>query len=101
MLDFSQTRMGQQFYQGTMPRIAKSLERIADSLEKNGQSIESIVQPLEANIQQESHQLSSDERWNKLKEELHKHLQENDTMYTQGVLNLMEMIESGIETGEE
>ena len=32
--EFFQTRMGQAFYEGTMPRIAKALERIADALEK-------------------------------------------------------------------
>ena len=33
MTEFFQTKMGQDFYQGTMPRIAKALERIADTLE--------------------------------------------------------------------
>ena len=28
-----ETRMGQTFYQGTMPRIARALERIANTLE--------------------------------------------------------------------
>ncbi|APZ42619.1 hypothetical protein [Acidihalobacter ferrooxydans] len=37
MPDFFQTRMGETFYQGTMPRIADALERIANTLEaKNG-----------------------------------------------------------------
>jgi uncharacterized protein YukE len=34
MSDFFRTLMGQKFYEGTMPRIAKALERIADALEK-------------------------------------------------------------------
>jgi uncharacterized protein YukE len=34
MSDFFRTHMGQKFYEGTMPRIAKALERIADALEK-------------------------------------------------------------------
>ena len=33
--EFFQTRTGQIFYQGTMPRIAKALERIANVLELN------------------------------------------------------------------
>ena len=32
--EFFQTRMGQTFYEGTMPRIAAALERIATALEK-------------------------------------------------------------------
>jgi hypothetical protein len=32
--EFFQTVMGKQFYDGTMPRIAKALERIADAMEK-------------------------------------------------------------------
>ena len=31
--EFFQTIMGRQFYDGTLPRIAKALERIADALE--------------------------------------------------------------------
>jgi len=31
--EFFQTVMGRQFYDGTMPRIARALERIADGLE--------------------------------------------------------------------
>lgn len=34
MSDFFRTMMGQQFFVGTMPRIAESLKRIADSLER-------------------------------------------------------------------
>ena len=34
MSDFFRTHMGQKFYEGTMPRIAKALERIADALVK-------------------------------------------------------------------
>jgi len=30
---FFQTRMGDKFYNGTMPNLVKALERIADSLE--------------------------------------------------------------------
>jgi hypothetical protein len=33
--EFFQTRTGQIFYQGTMPRIARALERIANVLELN------------------------------------------------------------------
>jgi hypothetical protein len=33
MFDFHQTRMGQTFFESTMPRIAKALERIATKLE--------------------------------------------------------------------
>lgn len=33
-MDFHDTITGQHFFNGTMPRIARSLERIADSLEK-------------------------------------------------------------------
>lgn len=32
MTEFFQTKMGQQFYDGTMPRIARALESIAASL---------------------------------------------------------------------
>lgn len=32
--EFSQTRMGQEFYEGTMKSINKNLDRIADALEK-------------------------------------------------------------------
>ena len=34
MNEFFQTRMGHQFYESTMPRIAKSLESIAARLEQ-------------------------------------------------------------------
>ena len=34
MMDFIKTRMGQEFFSGTVPRITKALERIADVLEK-------------------------------------------------------------------
>lgn len=34
MSDFFQTRMGQIFFEGTMPRIAKALERIANAMER-------------------------------------------------------------------
>ena len=34
MIEFYQTVMGKQFYQGTLPSIAKELSRIADALEK-------------------------------------------------------------------
>lgn len=39
--EFSQTRMGQEFYEGTMKNINKNLGRIADALEalvKQGES---------------------------------------------------------------
>lgn len=32
--EFFQTRMGQYFYEGTIPRAVRALERIADALEK-------------------------------------------------------------------
>jgi hypothetical protein len=32
--EFFQTPMGRQFYDGTMPRIAKALDRVAAALEK-------------------------------------------------------------------
>lgn len=32
MPEFFETRMGQHFYDGTMPRIAKALETIADAV---------------------------------------------------------------------
>lgn len=96
MPNFHETRMGQQYYQSTMPRIAKSLERIAESLEKNDQSIESILQPIN---QQELSQAYSNDRWDKLKEELNKSLQESNMISIQGILNLMKMLE--MEIGEE
>ena len=34
MSDFFRTRMGQVFFESTMPRIAKALERIADALDR-------------------------------------------------------------------
>lgn len=34
MTKFFQTRMGQHFYEGTVPRILRALERIADALER-------------------------------------------------------------------
>ena len=34
MPDFFETRMGHQFFVGTMPKVAKALERIAIALEK-------------------------------------------------------------------
>ena len=34
MPEFFQTRMGQQFYDSTMPRIAEALEKLVTSLEK-------------------------------------------------------------------
>ncbi len=39
-MDFYQTKGGQQFYYGTMPRIAKALERIADVLEASSKKEE-------------------------------------------------------------
>ena len=40
--EFFQTSMGKRFYQGTMPRIADSLEQIADSLEQIAKSLENM-----------------------------------------------------------
>jgi len=37
-VQFFQTRMGQQFYDGTMPKIAEALERIATALEALNQA---------------------------------------------------------------
>src|SRR5580765_956805 len=37
-VQFFQTRMGQQFYDGTLPKIAKALERIAGALEARHQA---------------------------------------------------------------
>lgn len=34
-MNFHETVFGRQFFEGTMPRIAKNLERIADALEKS------------------------------------------------------------------
>ena len=34
-IDFFQTVMGRQFYDGSVPRIAKALERIANALEES------------------------------------------------------------------
>ena len=34
MLEFARTIMGKTFFEGTIPRLIKSLERIADALEK-------------------------------------------------------------------
>lgn len=36
-IEFFQTVMGRGFYDGSVPRIARSLERIADALEKIGE----------------------------------------------------------------
>lgn len=33
--EFHQTRIGRDFYEGTMPRLVRVLERIADVLEQN------------------------------------------------------------------
>jgi hypothetical protein len=43
MSEFFQTRMGQKFYEGTMPRLVKALERIADSLGRITDSLDDIV----------------------------------------------------------
>ena len=40
--EFFQTRMGQTFYEGTMPKIAKALERLAGVLENEGLTIDAI-----------------------------------------------------------
>lgn len=42
MTDFFSTRMGQQFYEGTAPRIAVALERIAEALEKPPLRVEAV-----------------------------------------------------------
>lgn len=39
MTDFFLTRMGQIFYEGTMPKIARNLERIANALEKQNSNL--------------------------------------------------------------
>lgn len=33
MTEFYQTRMGHQFYEGTVPRLVRAIERVADALE--------------------------------------------------------------------
>lgn len=38
--EFWQTIMGRQFFDGTVPRIAKALERIADALEEQNKRAE-------------------------------------------------------------
>lgn len=45
--EFFQTMMGQRYYEGTMPRIAKALERIADQLEKGNADVLKNVKPTE------------------------------------------------------
>ena len=59
MHKFHDTRMGNKFYEGTMPRIAYSLQRIADSLENNNIILE-------------------DNRWTKLKEKINKEISTNN-----------------------
>jgi hypothetical protein len=41
--EFFQTIMGRQFYDGTLPRIAKALERIANALEETNKRAEAAV----------------------------------------------------------
>ena len=38
--EFFQTRMGQTFFEGTMPRIAANLERVATALERIAAALE-------------------------------------------------------------
>jgi pseudouridine-5'-phosphate glycosidase len=42
MADFYMTRMGLQFFEGTMPRIATALERIAKAVEQEA-SVDKVV----------------------------------------------------------
>jgi hypothetical protein len=42
---FFETKMGHQFYDGTMPRIAKALERIATAMEKQQQKAHEADDP--------------------------------------------------------
>lgn len=50
MSDFfrTRTRMGQIFFDGTMPRIAKALERIADSMEREEAALGRLEKPAAA-----------------------------------------------------
>lgn len=38
MGDFHQTRMGQQFFEGTMPRLVKAVEKLAEQVEMQNQA---------------------------------------------------------------
>ena len=50
-MEFFQSQMGYEFYQGTMPRIAESLERIANSLEKfDAQKIHEGIEGLDIEL---------------------------------------------------
>ena len=46
MVEFFQTRMGQIFYEGTVPRMVRALERIANALERANELEESDVCPV-------------------------------------------------------
>ena len=43
-VEFFQTRMGRQFYEGTMPEIAKQLARLNDLLERLTEQMKSGAQ---------------------------------------------------------
>jgi len=42
-IEFFQTKMGQLFYEGTMPKLVKALERVATALEKEGSDMKILV----------------------------------------------------------
>jgi len=48
--EFFQTRMGQSFYEGTMPRLAKAVDRFASALERQNElkEIEMGLKPIPA-----------------------------------------------------
>jgi hypothetical protein len=69
MAQFFETKMGQQFYDGTMPRIAKALEAIAKQLELKG-----VLEHLEAHRRElldllEDHDTAWDNEEDSVKEE--------------------------------
>lgn len=39
MTDFHLTRMGQQFYQGTMPGLVKAIDRLAAAIEEHNKTM--------------------------------------------------------------
>jgi hypothetical protein len=45
-IEFFQTVMGKEFYDSTMPRIAKALEKIAKRLEKDAEERQAVVPPI-------------------------------------------------------
>lgn len=50
MPQLHETRMGQQLFSSTLPRIATALERIAEALEKNLESEVSATNPPEEEV---------------------------------------------------